>query len=89
VAALLIIPVMTFFIVCIVTFLQLIMANPRIANFAFMAIFIVIYLTTITELAASWDFSLIYLIVTILLAAVTFVLGRFLSKEKVVLSSKG
>lgn len=89
VAALLIIPVMTFFVVCIVNFLQLIMTNPRIANFAFMAIFIVIYLTTITELAASWDFSLIYLIVTILLAAVTLILGRFLSKEKVVLSSKG
>jgi ABC-2 type transport system permease protein len=89
VAALIIIPVMTFFVVCIVSFLQLIMTNPRIANFAFIAVFLVIYLTTITELSASWDFSLIYLIVTILLAAVTFVLGRFLSKEKVVLSSKG
>jgi len=89
VAALLIIPVMTFFVVCIASFLQLIMANPRIANFAFMAIFLGIYFATITELVASWDFSLIYLIVTILLAAVTLVLGRFLSKEKVVLSSKG
>lgn len=89
VAALLIIPVMTLFVVCIVSFLQLIMANPRIANFAFIAIFLGIYLTTITELAASWDFSLIYLTVTILLAAVTLVLGRFLSKERVVLSSKG
>ncbi len=89
VAALLIIPVMTFFVVCIASFLQLIMANPRIANFAFMAIFLGIYFATITELVASWDFSLIYLIVTILLAAVMLVLGRFLSKEKVVLSSKG
>jgi hypothetical protein len=54
-----------------------------------MAIFLGIYFATITELVASWDFSLIYLIVTILLAAVTLVLGRFLSKERVVLSSKG
>jgi ABC-2 type transport system permease protein len=89
VAALLIIPVMTFFVVCVVNFLQLIMANPRIANFAFMVIFLGIYFATITELASSWDFSLIYMIMTILLAAVTLLLGRFLSKEKVVLSSKG
>lgn len=89
VVALLIIPVMAFFAVSIVGFFQLIMANPRIANFAFMAIFLGIYFATITEVAASWDFSLIYLVVTIALVAVTLVLGRFLSKEKVVLSSKG
>jgi len=89
VAGLVIAPVMVFFIVCIVTFLQLIMTNPRIANFAFMAIFLGIYFTTITEQVSFGNLSLVYLIVAIVLAAVTFLLSRWLNKERVVLSSKG
>ncbi len=89
VTALIIVPVMVFLVVLIVSFLQLIMANPRIANFAYMAFFLGIYMSTITELAKSWDFSLIYLMITLLLTVVTLFLARFLTKEKVVLSSKG
>ncbi len=89
VAGFLIVPVTTFFVVALVSFLQLIMANPRIANFAFIVLFLGIYMSTITELTKSWDFSLIYLVVTALLAAVTVFVARFLTKERVILSSKG
>ncbi len=89
VTGLVIVPVMAFFVVCIVSFLQLIMTNPRIANFAFIGIFLGFYFTTITELTALWDFSLIYLAATVILAVTTLLLGRWLNKDRVVLSSKG
>ncbi len=89
VTALITIPVMVLLVVLIVSFLQLIMTNPRIANFAFIAIFLGIYISTITDLTKSWGFSLIYLVVTVLLAGVTLFLDRFLTKERVLFSSKG
>jgi ABC-type Na+ efflux pump permease subunit len=89
VTGLIIVPVMTFFVVCIVSFLQLVMTNPRIANFVFIGIFFGVYFSTITELTASFDFSLIYLIATVILAAITLLLSRFLTRERVILSSKG
>ncbi len=84
-----IVPAMAFFLVSLVALLQLIMVNPRIANFAFIGIFLGIYMATITEFAASWDFSLIYLVATVFIAVITLFLTRFLTKERVVLSSKG
>ena len=89
VTGLVIIPIMAFVVTSLVSFLQLIMTNPRLANFAFIGIFFAIYFSTITELTASWDFSLIYLVATVFLAVVTIFLTRFLTKEKVILSSKG
>ena len=89
VTALVLVPLMTFFVVEIVSFLQLTTANPRIANFAFTGIFLGIFMSTITEVTASWDFRLIYLAASLLLAAVTLFLARFLTKERVILSSKG
>lgn len=89
VTGLIIIPAMAFLIVLAVSFLQLIMTNPRIANFAYIAVFLGIYLVTITGLTASWDVSFIYLMVTVVLAVITLFLSRFLTKERVILSSKG
>lgn len=89
VTGLVIVPVVAFFVVSLVSFLQLIMTNPRIANFAFIGIFIGIYLAIITEWAASWDFSFIYLMAIVFLVVVTLFLARFLTKERIVLSSKG
>jgi ABC-2 type transport system permease protein len=89
VTGLIIMPVMAFFVVSLVGFLQLIMTNPRIANFVFIGIFLGIYLSTLTELAASWNFTFIYLIATIILIGLTHFIARFLTKERVILSSKG
>jgi ABC-type Na+ efflux pump permease subunit len=83
-----ILPVMVFFVVLIVSFLQLIMANPRIGNFAYIALFLLIYMTTITEVTARWDFSMTFLVATAILVIATLFLARLLKKERVVLSSK-
>ena len=89
VTGLVIIPVMAFVVVALVSFLQLIMSNQRLANLAFIGIFFAIYFLSVTRLGSSWDFSLIYLVATVFLAVVTLFLTRFLTKERVILSSKG
>ena len=85
-------PLLGMLVVSLVSVLQMIMANPRIANFAFMAIFFVVYFGVYSGVSArlspSGDFSVAYLIAILLLAAVTYFLSRFLTKERVVLSSK-
>jgi hypothetical protein len=88
VTGLVIVPLLTFEVVAAVSMLQLITSNPRIANFAFVAVFFSFYLATITGVSTSWDFSLIYLAAIIGLAAAIIILGRFFTRERVVLSSK-
>lgn len=89
VTGLILVPLMTFFTVAVVSYLQLTMTNPRIASFAFIVIFIGIYTSTVTELNASLNFSLIYFGVTIVLAGIALLVSRFLTTERVILSSKG
>ncbi|MBM4432900.1 MAG: hypothetical protein FJ025_02760 [Chloroflexi bacterium] len=89
VIGLVIVPVIVFLVVSLVTFLQLIWANPRIANFIFTVVFFGVYFTTITGATSSWNLTLIFIIVVILLAALTVFIARFLTKDRVVLSSKG
>jgi len=83
------VPVMSFFVVAIVTLLQLIITNPRLANFAFMAIFLAVYIGGVTQLAGRLDFSWIYLGLTVVLGLATLFISPLLTKERVVLSSKG
>ncbi|OGO37724.1 MAG: hypothetical protein A2147_00800 [Chloroflexi bacterium RBG_16_57_8] len=89
VTGLVIIPLVAFGVVAAVSILQLTMSNPRIANFVFIAMFFGFYMMTITEFSASWDFWLIYLVTIVVLIVANLVLSRFLTKERVVLSSKG
>ncbi len=86
---LVVIPVMAFFVVSIVNFLQLTMVNPRTANLVFPVIFMGLFIGTITRLSKPWDYTLIYLLVTLFLVIITLVLSRFLTKDRVILSSKG
>jgi ABC-2 type transport system permease protein len=89
VTGLVIVPLITFFIVAIVSFLQLVVINPRIANFAFTLIFLGVYMSSVLQQVLARDLSLIYFGVSVVLAIVTLVVSRFLSKEKVILTSKG
>lgn len=89
VSGLLIVPVIAFLVAMIVTLLQLVMSNPRIANFAFIALFMAVFFATTLRLAPSWNFSLTYVVVAVFLTMVNLLLARFLTKERVVLSSKG
>jgi ABC-2 type transport system permease protein len=89
VTGLVIVPVMAFVVVSLVNFLHLVIANARLANLAFIGIFFAIYFFSVTSLGSSWNFSLIYLVATVFLIMLATFLTRFLTKERVILSSKG
>jgi ABC-2 type transport system permease protein len=84
-----IVPALVFLIVSLITLLQLVMENPRIPIIIFTGIFMAIYFATITNYVAWLGLSTIYLIAIAVLLTVSFVSQRFLTKERVVLSSKG
>jgi len=91
VSAIVIIPLLIFAVVSIVIFIQLVISNPRIANFIFTAIFIllVVGIQTIGGLGVSFAFfPLVYMAIVVLCALIDFILSRSLTKEKVLLSSK-
>lgn len=85
----LVVPLMTFFIILLVGIFQFIMTDARIPNIAFSLIFMGVYMTTITKVNATWNFALIYLAITAAIGAATVICSRFLTKERVILSSKG
>jgi ABC-2 type transport system permease protein len=88
ISGLILIPALTYFTVSIVAFLQFVMTNPRYASLVFSMLFIAIYLLTIFGVSTNWDFSLIYLTIIAVLAVINILLSRFLTKEKIILSSK-
>ncbi len=91
VSAIIVVPVLVFAVVSIVTDIQLIIANPRIANFVFTAIFVLLILgiNALGGFGVSISFfPLVYLGVIALCVIVSYILSRSLTKEKVVLSSK-
>jgi ABC-2 type transport system permease protein len=91
ISAIIIVPVLLFTIVTIVIYIQLIISNPRIANFVFTGIFLLLLfgMNAMGGLGISISyFALAYLGAIILFAGVSFILSRSLTKEKVLLSSK-
>jgi len=89
VSALVIIPILTFLIVMMVIALQLVMTNPRLASLIFTVIFMGVYITTITGITTNWDYRLIYLGIIAVLVFLNYFISRFLTKERIILSSKG
>jgi ABC-2 type transport system permease protein len=89
ITGLIVVPLVTFSVVSIVSIFQLTMSNPRLANMFFMIVFFAFYFMSATGFSASWDLSLIYLVILAGLIIVALVALRFLTKERVVLSSKG
>jgi hypothetical protein len=90
-SAIIIVPMLIFAIVSIVIFIQLVIANPRIANLIFTGIFIllIVGVQTIGGLGVSFSlFPLVYLGIIAVCALIDFVLSRSLTKERVLLSSK-
>jgi len=89
VTGIILVPLVTFFVVSIVICLQLIMTNPRLASFVFTILFLAVFFsTTVSQVGLKLDFSLIYLIVIVILLGVNYYMSRFLTKERIVLSSK-
>jgi ABC-2 type transport system permease protein len=91
VSALIIVPILIFSIVAVVIYIQLIIANPRIANFVFTGIFILLIfgINALGGLGVSISFlPLVYLGAAAICAGTSVILARSLTKEKVLLSSK-
>jgi ABC-2 type transport system permease protein len=86
---LIIVPLMAFLVVSLVGFIQLIVTDPRIANFAFIVAFLAVYISTFTNLLPSGNLTIAYLIATVFLGVLILFLSRLLTAARVVLSSKG
>jgi len=88
VSTFILVPVLLFSIVAIVTYIQLVVTNPRIGNFVFSGIFFLLLIGVNTLSGVGLSFALIYLGVIIFCTAISYSLSRSLTKEKVLLSSK-
>ena len=88
VSAVLFVPTLLFAIVSIVTYIQLVVTNPRIGNFVFSGIFFLLLIGVNTLSGAGLSFALIYLGVIIVCTVISYILSFSLTKEKVLLSNK-
>jgi ABC-2 type transport system permease protein len=91
VSALIIIPLLLFTIVAIVTYIQLTITNPRIGNFVFSGVFIILLIVgeSLLGMGLSTNFlALIYLIMILVCTGIVYLLSFSLTKERVLLSSK-
>jgi ABC-type Na+ efflux pump permease subunit len=86
-----IVPILVFAIVMIVINVQLVISNPRIANFVFTGIFLILLfgVNALGGLGIEVSFGLIYIGAIVICAAISWILSRSLTREKVILSSKG
>jgi len=92
VATLVAAPLIIFFLVTLLIALQLIITNIRWINIAFMGLIFGVGfgISPFVRLgSASWDIVFISLAVAAILALVTMFLSRLVTKERIVLSSKG
>jgi ABC-2 type transport system permease protein len=91
VSGLVLVPILIFSIVLIVVQLQLIITNPRIASLVFTGLFLLLFFGTsaIGNLGIDINIALIYGGFIIICLLVAYFISRGLTKEKVILSSKG
>jgi ABC-2 type transport system permease protein len=89
VTAVVLVPILTLVVVGIVTCLQLIITNPRLASLIFSLLFLLIFFPSVaSQIGLRLDYSIIYLIIIAVLLVVNGFLSRFLTKERIILSSK-
>jgi hypothetical protein len=77
--------------VAIVTYIQLTITNPRVGNFVFSGVFIILLIggEALLGLGLSTNYlALIYLIMILVCAGIVYLLSFSLTKERVLLSSK-
>jgi ABC-type Na+ efflux pump permease subunit len=86
-----IVPILVFTIVTIVIDVQLIISNPRIANLVFTVIFLFLFfgVNILGSLNIPVSYGLVYVGLIVIGAIVSYSLSRSLTREKVILSSKG
>jgi ABC-2 type transport system permease protein len=96
VSGLVVVPVLTFVLLALMTYLQLVISNPRVSVLAFVALFILVLgvLIFAVNYFPTRGINLSYIVVIYLgliavVSATTRRLARSLTPEKVVLSTKG
>lgn len=91
VSTFIIVPILVFAIVMIVINVQLVISNPRIANFVFTGIFLILLfgVNALGGLGIEVSFGLIYIGAIVICGSISWILSRSLTREKVILSSKG
>jgi ABC-2 type transport system permease protein len=91
VTAFILVPLLIFSVVTIVIYMQLIISNPRIANFVFTGLFLLFFFgsSILTSMAISIDFSIIFLGLFVICSIISYILSYSLTKEKVLQSTKG
>jgi ABC-2 type transport system permease protein len=89
--ALIVVPSLLFAIVAVVIYVQLVISNPRIASLVFTGIFLILFFgaNVISGLGLSLNVGIIFIGMAVLCGGIAYLLSRSLTKEKVVLSSKG
>jgi ABC-type Na+ efflux pump permease subunit len=85
------VPLLIFTIVTIVIDVQLIISNPRVANLVFTGIFLLFFfgVNVLGSLNIQFAFELFYIGLIAVGALISWGLSRSLTREKVILSSKG
>jgi ABC-2 type transport system permease protein len=89
-SAVILVPLLVFAIVTLVIYLQLTIANPRFANFIFLGIFFLLFfgINALAGFGISVNYALVYFGVAVICGAISWLLSRTLTKERVLLSSK-
>ncbi len=90
ITALILTPLLIFAMVALVIYVQLVIANPRIANFVFTGFFVITFFsgTLLSGQSDKINFSLIYAGIIIICAGLALILSRSLTRERVLLSNK-
>ena len=88
--AFILVPLLVFSIVSVVLYLQLTISNPRFANFIFLGIFFLLFfgINALAGFGILINYAVVFLGVIVICGAVSLLLSRSLTKEKVLLSSK-
>jgi ABC-2 type transport system permease protein len=88
VSTFILVPVLLFSIVTIVTYIQLVITNPRIGNFVFSGIFFLLLFGVNLLNSMGFSFAFVYLAVIFLCSLISYILSLSLTKERVLLSNK-
>ena len=95
-SGLVVVPILVVAVISLVTYMQLVISNPRVSNFAFVAVFLVVLGVLLVAIYSLPGGGLnpsyyipIFLGMTVVVTLVSLSLSRRLKKEKVVLSTKG
>jgi ABC-2 type transport system permease protein len=96
VSGLIVVPLLVLAVISLVTHMQLVISNPRVSNFVFVAVFLVVLGVLLVAVYSLPGGGLnpryyvpIFLGLTVVVALVSYAFSRRLTKERVVLSTKG